>query len=563
MIAFNPNSLCEKAEPYYYDFLSGTGEEPVPEEIVRHIEECRSCRDKLSQLQAALSQADNVDAEERQADSAIATMLRLHFAYIGRPVTCRVVKPFLPTLLDSVLQVRVPTPITVHLNNCPQCSEDLQAIQAMSLSRKQLGRLSRLFAENPLEDAVKCSESHVSRMAAALLALNKATAEALKHICVCPDCRKAIYQHRQSVREDFLRCGEVQENFPCEQVSAADIFDYCVPYGIDPAADQYAEFRGSLASHVSICPTCLGKMQELHNAVYEIVERPDSEVITTCHIDELAGAAQPDPDDLYAGFPIRVETANSRIQGKPGQPALSLGAAIALKKKVFVVNVKPLAKIAAVAASILIVAALLLNTPSAKALTIADIYRGIENIGSAYVASFVPNKKEPIQEQWVSRKFKVQLTKTKEEIVLWDVRNNLKKTKRLDDGLIETEPVPAERIRGIEQQIVGYLGLVPFDELSSLPKGHKWSPVSDKTLPILAEGIETYELTWSQETYGGPIIMMCRFFVDRGTTLPQRVEFYQKSAPDLEYNLRYVRAVKYLNDSEVQRAFREPFSPSQ
>ncbi len=563
MIAFNPNSLCAKAEPYYYDFLLGTGEKPVPEEIVRHVEECRSCRDKLSQLEAALSQADDVDAE-RQADSAIATMLRLHFAYIGKPVTCRIVKPFLPTLLDPVLQIRVPTPITVHLNNCPQCSEDLQAIAAMSLSRKQLGRLSRLFADSPLEDAAKCSQVHLSRTAAALLALNKATAEALKHICVCPDCRKALYQHRQIVREDFLRCGEVQENFPCEQVSDADIFDYCIPYGIDPAADQYAEFRGSLASHLCSCPKCLGKMQELHNAVYEIVERPDSEVITTCHIDESVRVQTPsDPDDLYAGFPIRAETADSRSQAKAGQPVLSLGSAVALKKKVFAVNMKPLAKIAAVAAGILIVAALLLNTPSAKALTIAEIYRAIENIGSIYVASFVPDKKEPIQEQWVSRKFKVQLTKTKEEIVLWDVPDNLKRTKRLDSGLIETEPVSAETIRGIEQQIVGSLGLVPFDELPSLPKGYKWSPVSDKTLPILAEGIETYELTWRQETYGGPMIMMCRFFVDRGTTLPQRVEFYQKSAPDLEYNLRYVRAVKYLNDSEVQKAFHEPFSPSE
>lgn len=563
MIAFNPNSLCEKAGPYYYDFLFGTAEEPVPEEIVRHIEECRSCQDKLSQLQAALSQADNVDTEERQAHSAIATMLRLHSAYIGKPVTCRIVKPFLPTFLDPVLQVRVPTPITVHLNNCPQCSEDLRAIQAMSLSRRQLGRLSRLFAENPLEDAVKCSEVHLSRSAAALLVLHKATAEALKHICVCPDCRKALYQHRQSVREDFLCCGEVQENFPCEQVSAADIFDYCVPYGIDPAADQYAQFRGSLASHVSSCPTCLGKMQELHNIVYRIVERPDSEVTTTCHIDELARAAQPDPDDLYAGFPIRVETANSRSQATPGQPVLPLGSAGALKQRVLGMNVRLSAKIAAVAAGILILAALLLNTPSAKALTIADIYKAIENIGSIYVASFVPNKKEPIQEQWVSRKFKIQLMKTKEEIVLWDVRNNLKKTKRLDDGLVETEPVPAETIRGIEQQMAGYLGLVPFDELSSLPKGHKWSPVSDDTLPILAEGVETYELTWSQETYGDPIIMMCRFFVDRETALPQRVEFYQKLAPDLEYSLRYVRAVKYLNDSEVQKAFHEVFSPSQ
>jgi hypothetical protein len=554
MIAFNPNSLCANAEPYYYDFLLSKGEESVPEEIVRHIGECRSCRDKLSQLQAALSQADNVDAEERQADSAIATMLRLHFAYIGKPVTCRVVKPFLPTLLDPVLEVRVPTPITVHLNNCPQCSEDLQTIQAMGLSRKQLGRLSRLFAENPLEDAVKCSEVHLSRMAAALLALNKATAEALKHICVCPDCRKALYQHRQSVREDFLRCGEVQESFPCEQVSAADIFDYCVPYGIDPAADQYAEFRGSLASHLCSCPTCLGKMQELHNAVYEIVERPDSEVITTCRIDESVRVQTPtDPDGLYAGFPIRAETTNSKSQAKPRQPALSLGAAIALKKKVFAVNVKPLAKIAAVAAGILILATLLLNTPTAKAVTIERIYKAIGKVKNVHITSLVPGEEKPIQEQWVSRDFKVRLIRTKEESVLWDIPNGTMTVKRLDGGPIEAKPLSPEMIAQTKEMITGSLGLVPFADLSIVPKGADWSRVSGDDLEVAAEGMEISQLSWVEKAYGGSdISWKWRVFVDTKTDLPQKTESYRKLARDVEYTLVSVKVIAYLGRDQMQ-----------
>jgi hypothetical protein len=559
MIAFNPDSLCAKAEPYYYDFLLSTGEEPVPEEIVRHIEQCRSCQDKLSQLQAALSQADNVDAEERQADSAIATMLRLHFAYIGKAVTCRIVKPFLPTLLDPVLQVRVPTPITVHLNNCPQCSEDLQAIAAMSLSRKQLGRLSRLFAENPLEDAVKCSQVHLSRSAAALLVLHKATAEALKHICVCPDCRKALYQHRQSVREDFLRCGEVQENFPCEQVSAADIFDYCVPYGIDPAADQYAQFRGSLASHVSICPTCLGKMQELHNTVYRIVERPDSEVVTTCHIDESAGVQTPtDPDDLYAGFPIRVETANSKSQAKPRQPALSLGAAIALKKKVFAVNVKPLAKIAAVAAGILIVAALLLNTSTAKAVTIERICKAIAKARNVHVMTFAPDKTEPTQERWVSRRLNVYMSKTDEEIVLWDISNAIRKTKHLTGDSVAATPLSVEMIAQAKEIITGSLGLVPFADLSVVPEDADWNRITGGSLEVAGGATEMYELTWSAKGYDGSIgFRKWRVFVDPKTDLPHRTEFYRKSTPDVEYTLVSANVVEYLADDEMQAVIKE------
>jgi hypothetical protein len=423
----------------------------------------------------------------------------------------------------------------------------------MSLSRKQLGRLSRLFAENPLEDAVKCSEVHLSRMAAGLLALHKATAESLKHVCVCPDCRKALYQHRQSVREDFLRCGKVQENFPCEQVLAADIFDYCVPYGIDPAADQYAEFRGSLASHVSICPTCLGKMQELHNAVYEIVERPDSEVITTCHIDELAGAAQPDPDDLYAGFPIRAETANSKSQAKPRQPALSLGAAIALKKKVFAVNVKPLAKIAALAAGILIVAALLLNTSTAKAVTIERICKAIGKVKNVHIMTFAPDKTEPTQERWVSRRLNVYMSKTAEEIVLWDIPNAMRKIRHLTGNSVAPTPLSVEMIAQAKEMITGSLGLVPFTDLSVVPEDADWSHVTGGSLEVAGGGTETYELTWLKESYGRPTeFWKWRVFVDPKTDLPQRTESYRKSAHDVEYTLVSVKVIAYLGDDEIQ-----------
>ena len=77
MIAPNPHSLCVDTEPRYYDFIFGKEDESVPEHIARHIEGCEDCQGRLNQLRVALSRADNVDLKQRQADSAITTMLRL------------------------------------------------------------------------------------------------------------------------------------------------------------------------------------------------------------------------------------------------------------------------------------------------------------------------------------------------------------------------------------------------------------------------------------------------------------------------------------------------------
>lgn len=561
MIALNPHSLCVEAEPHYYDFIFGKADVAIPEHIVRHIEGCENCQERLNQLKVALSRADGVDSKQRQADCAITTILRLHFGYIGRPVTCRVVKPFLPTLLDPILQVRTPTPITVHIDNCQECSEDLRAIRAMNLNRNQLGRLSRLLAETPVEDAVICSETRTAGLAAGVLVFRAAGAKTLKHLCLCPQCRQALYEYRESVRKDLLQEEQIKKEFPCEKVSATDVFDCCVPYGIDPAADQYAKFREPLASHLRSCPACLAKIQQLHNTVYGIVERAESDVVTTYHLDEAVKVqTATESDDLYAGFPIRVEVANSQCQVEPERPVLAGAFAAALRKRLSAINVKPLAKIVAVAAGILIVAALLLNTPTAKAVSLADIYRALENVQNVYIAHFGPDPQEPAQEQWVSRTLGLYLMKTKREIVLRDVTGEKMKVKQLQDGSVESGSMSAEMIGETRGKMAGSLGLVPFTQLSLLPQGTKWTPVSKDGLPGVAEAVEVYDLTWTEEMPNSPtVIRKWRYFVNGQTGLPQKVELYRKSVNDYEYDLRSLRSVEYPTNKQIQEVADEVF----
>ncbi|MCH7559615.1 MAG: hypothetical protein IIB56_19490 [Planctomycetes bacterium] len=558
MIARNRNSLCEEAKLYYYDFLSDESRGLIPESISDHIEQCQHCREQIDQLKVVLSQTDGVKPEQGQVSSAITTMLKLHFAYIGERVTCETVRPFLPGLLDPALEIRIPTPITAHLDNCKQCSEDLEAIRELNLNRKQLCRLSQFLAEKPSDDSVSCSQAQAATLCVALMIFRETSAAVLKHFCTCPNCRNALYQYRESVRTDLLHSEKAQKEFPCEEVSATDIFDYCLPYGIDPAADQYAKFRESLTLHLCSCPTCLAKMQELHRTIYNIADRAESEVVTIYHIDESAKVqAVSESDDLYAGFPISVEIASRENKVDVEKPVPTIDFITALKRKVSATNLKLLLKAGiAVAAVILIGLALLFNTPTAKAVTIEQIYKAIEKVKNVYISSFVPDKTEPTQERWVSRTLNIYMTKTKLQWVLQDIANGLRKSKDSHTGVIDTVQLTEDDIAGIEQKISGPLGLVPFYDISEIPPGAEWHQVANADV---GEGdTEVYELTWTEKAYDDSVIFKkWRFFIDPQENLPQKVEIFRKSAANSEYNLRSARIVEYLSDNEIQSVIKD------
>ena len=557
MIAHNPKSLCREAELYYYDFLCDESRRLIPEPIVSHIEQCLHCREQINHLEAVLSQADGLESQQGRVDSAITTMLKLHFAYIGKPVTCNIVKPFLPTLLGRALGIRIPTPIVTHVCDCQQCSEDLDVIRCLNLGREQLCRLSQLLAEEPPKDSVECSEMVEMAKPVAAMDFGCSTAEALQHLCKCPVCRGTLYEERQKMC-DSLSEYERSPEFPCESVSATDIFDYVVPYGLDPASDQYAKFRESLTSHLRTCPTCLAKMQELHETIYGICERAESDVVTRYHIDESAKAkASVESDDLYAGFPIRVEVIGQKDEVRTERLSPTIDFGTAPKQKISVKKLKPLLKTAVAAAAVIFIAvALLLNAPTARAVTLERIYEVIEKVKNVHITSFISHKKEPTQELWISKTLNIYMTKTAKQSVLWDIANRAKKTKQLDIGITEIAGLTDDVIAGIEGKMSGALGIMPFYDISDVPENADWSRAADKDLEA-AKGIEVYDLTWTERAYdGSTVLKKWRVFADSETNLPQRIEWYEKLVTDNEYTLSSAMVVEYLSDNEMQEVIK-------
>lgn len=552
MIAHGFNSLCKQAELHYYDFILDESRNSVPDFIIDHIEQCQHCRGQLNRLKSVLSQTeDQSESEQRQVGRAVTAMLKLHFAYIGEPVSCEIVRPFLPNLLEPVLEVRIPTPITAHLDNCQQCSEDLETIRKLNLNRKQLRRLSQLFADNSSAGNVGCTEAQKIIPSAVSMVFNEIDSEVLKHLCTCPDCNERLYQYREMTLRGLSRTSLVQHDFPCDKVSARDFFDYVIPYGIDIANDQYVKFRESLISHLRSCPSCLTKMQELHTTIHGICQRVESDVVTVYQIDESAKTQTVnEAEELYAGFPIKVDVKRHEDIEQPVKPIdfASAKQEFSLKKfKHFRIGA-----VATAAAVIFIAAVLLRNVSTAGASALGKIYDAVATVKNVHIASFVPDNQEPVQERWVSRTLNMYMTKTAEKYVLWDIADGVTKIKYLDTGTTEIDKLTAENITDVERKMGGSIGLIPFYGISGLPDNSDWGRVADEDLETATEGVEVYDLMWTRRGYNGfPIFNKWRFFVDSKTSLPKRTEFYQKLPADNEYILVSAMEIEYLSDTEM------------
>jgi hypothetical protein len=389
------------------------------------------------------------------------------------------------------------------------------------------------------------------------LSLHETNADVLKHLCLCSYCRELVFEARKFTIRLLPESAKGGENFLCSQVSPCDIFDYAVPYGLDPSSDQYVKFRESLAAHVRKCPTCLVKIQELHQTLFGIIDRPESGVVTVCHTVESPIAKTPadrHSDDLYSGFPICVEVSGLKIAVEGKQPISPDVVTATTESRFSIKRLAPLATFGGVAAAVAIVAAFfLLSIPSAKAVTLEQIYEAILKVKNVYIASFTPGKTEPTQEIWVSRELGLYMTKTDSGSALWDGSKGIRKSRRLDTSAIETEHLKTDDASSINEKIAGSLGLIPFDNIPNIPSNAKWTEVIARPLEANEKDNEVYELVWSEKAYDSSIVIKkWRVFVQAQTKLPSKVEWYQKTASDEDFTLLWVTLVGYPSTAEIQ-----------
>ena len=557
MIAFDPNSTCEQAKAHYYEYLFGDTKECVSTHMLGHIDRCSSCQAEVRRLKVILAEGEGQTAgSDRQASTAITTYLRFHFVYLRAFVDCKILKLFLPSLAIPALEVSVPTPVTVHLDNCQECTSDLKAIRRLKLTSKQLGRLGQLFAEEPRIDAHICSEDQNAIASVGAMDFEGASAEILRHLCVCPECRKLLYEDRESRSEKLLQNSD-QSPMPCDAVSPADIFDYVIPYGIEPDHDPHVMFRRSLTSHLINCPRCLDKMQKLHDTVYSILERHESGIVTCYEICESGRESTVSGSDgLYKDWPIEVQVFDNSAETETvetGKTSAAEGIAVSPgpePKRKFSFLRRPFIKPAMAAAAVILIAILL---PTAGAVDLDQIIsKALERIDTVCLetfATFDTEKPVPTQKIWISEASKHKLYKTGPEYVLWDIKAGTQKTRNLNTGSITTIPLNTDVFLNVKETV---RALLPLNSMHEVPKGAKWLPVADEDIETAIPGTQVYDLILTKKPLIGSINRKRRVYIDIETKRPKRIEWLVQLAEEQEYKPESVTKISYPTTDDMK-----------
>ncbi|MFA6186641.1 MAG: hypothetical protein WC770_05445 [Phycisphaerae bacterium] len=137
---------CEQASVFYYDYINGDLDNAEPS-IFSHIKECAFCSSEIERLKELLVETTDQTANGTvsRKNKLITTILASHFHLADKEVTCGIAKQFMSSLASPLTDIRVATPITAHIENCPLCRHDLDVICGLKLTDEQLTRLGRVI----------------------------------------------------------------------------------------------------------------------------------------------------------------------------------------------------------------------------------------------------------------------------------------------------------------------------------------------------------------------------------------------------------------------------------
>ena len=533
MVAFDGSEPCGQAELYYHDFLEDPDHPAIPQAVKDHLQDCTHCRERLARLAELLGRLP--DAAPAAGDRALLGELQGHFELLDEELTCRHVKRFLPGLLLSAARIRIPTPVTAHIDHCPSCTKDLEALDALHLDDDQLARLARLYADGSANGLWTCLRTQSRISVGRAGSLERFDATMLDHLCVCPRCRNRLYQRRQRLLDKGRSGGAEPGAVGCEEISATDLFDLVVPYTGRLGSDEDG-WGQQCRAHLESCPDCLEKAQQLHRTVYGVLERADSDVITVCTTVSDGPSPAEETDSLYAGYPIDVQ-----VRNRVSEPAV--GAAWPRRA---VARFRPILKPALMAAAMIpLVVIFHLTMSKALGLTARQIQKAVDGTPRIHVRVFGAGKEEPKQELWVARQRRLLGVKMQGTLRVFDLeREELHfagpEGVRTQVGLARNEFVGAEQT---------------MKRLLRLPQNSLLWDGDLQELPDSSAGdvrFEIYQMDWQDRTSGGRSLS-CRWkvYIDPAFGRPVKIEFFRGDSFGHGLMLEETREFEYPEESEI------------
>jgi hypothetical protein len=551
------NELHSRAVQWYYDFAvqGGPG---VPESILRHVRRCLVCHKQIDRLKEAVTGAGGeTDTSRSNMKRDVVDSLSEHFHCLDERVTCSRVKPFLPGLLMPSLQIRIPTPITVHVDHCPECADDLAALRDLALSPEQLERLERLFERKPPDSSRLCRRARSKIAGFVRGSLDGIDGELLDHLCTCERCRLRVHRSRQELLEKGAN-GETQAAGCDDDVPTAQLFDYAVPYGrtTDVAGKSQGSPPRAGAPHdpVQAGRLCLKRIQELDETIYGIAERTDSGIATVYSTIEEAKNLSGSFADPYPEYPIDVQV----IHGEPEQAATSFRPRVdlkaALKGSTCNPRVRLILKAALAAAAMIPLAILFLNTATASGITLAQVLEALGRADNVHITRFYPDTGEVLQELRMSREMNVVVTIEGRGHTVYNLGAMEKKSISSDRGLVDAVKLSEAECAAVREWMNRILGFTSAD----VPVGATWREMSQDA----AKGLAVYELSWTGQTLKGrDSFCKSELTLDVATKLPLDIRNFQSTPDEEQWQLVSVQEFQYLRRDQMAAEISDYLDP--
>ena len=455
----------------------------------------------------------------------------------------------------------------------------MEALRDLDLGAEQLERLEQLYqheqtiasAARPLREspwvrlglpALWRGEPRLCRRARARIAdfvrgsLDDIESEVLNHLSVCLPCRERVFRSRQKLLEG-LPTGETGAAVCGDEIPMAQLFDYAVPYGRTTGSQERAG-----EAHVHTCRACLARIQSLDETIYGIAERTNSGVATiySAREDDAQAAQQSDAQaceveevvrlfaEPYSGYPIQVQV----VHGEPEQVATPAWSPAEVKKTLRHATCNPqvrlLLKTAVAAAAVILMTVLFRSTGSSTSgITLAQVFKAFGRAENIRVSTFYPATGQLIQDFWISRTLDFVLITTRQKSVLYDLAAKKEYARQTPDGTVETAELTDLTCASTHRLMAASLGFTPGD----VPSNATWTRVGDKS----AEGLEIYELTYSEQTPSGAIAFRkLTIVIDPATKLPREVQRFRRVPAEENWHRLEIARVQYLTEDEIGAA---------
>ncbi|MCU0916991.1 MAG: hypothetical protein MUC88_20875 [Planctomycetes bacterium] len=538
--------LCREAADYYYDLLS-QDRAAVPPHVVDHVEACLLCQEQIGRLRDVLREAErHPDPGERGGTEMVAALTR-QFRLLDENVMCADVKPFLPELLLAVPSIRIPTPVTVHVDHCPPCAQDLATLGGMALRAEQLQRLGQVLRAVPNCDAKACRRAHATVAALGDLSLDTEDARSREHVSTCPRCRAEVYRRRERCRGNVGEGRTDPAAVVCRNVGAAEIFDYVVPYGLPPGPRPSA-----LATHLRGCPMCRAKVQVLHRLIYGIVQRPDSETTTLYQMENVTPESESRPPEVTYRYPVSVQV----LQGEPN-PTAEPAPEPVLQPAWMRVLRGPAGSVgraaAVVVTGLLLIGLLWPSAPTASGTSVGDVLRVLAKAENVHIARIRYHETEPFEELWIARRAGVFVRKLPWEYKLSDLNRHRNIFIDRQTGTTRTAQMDRNECNNARQFITDSLA----DALAAVAPGTKLHAARDDSAGEILQEVDVYEVPVRRDK--DPRAPVLRAYIDRRTGLPRRTEYFQHHPSSHERRLQMTTVFTYLSEPDMNDAIRAMF----